>query len=172
MEICIRCWAATKPFVRRPADGRPGDVSPAVRVARVITAACVLCAPLGEPAVAAGAPSAPPVTVSIVHVADPVIRWPAHWPTAPGDHEPPHNEAPEQTRDGSAPTYAVTAPTAQALTVPPAGWPTGSLGLPGHAVLPWNSPEPGPFAAATHIATETTPPPGPGAAPAGPRLAS
>lgn len=158
--------------VRPQADGRPGDVSPAVRVARVITVACVLCAPLGESAVAAGAPSAPPVTVSIVHVADPVIRWPAHWPAAPGDHEPPHNEAPEHTRDGSVPTYAVTAPTAQALTVPPAAGLPGALACPSMRYcrgIPRNRVR---FAAATHIATGTTPLPGPGAAPAGPRLAS
>jgi hypothetical protein len=42
---------------------------------------------------------------------------------------------PEQTPDGPAPPYAVTAATAQALTTPP-GWPARTLELPDHALLP------------------------------------
>ena len=172
MDFCTKCQAKALAFIRPPENAKPGDVSLAVRLARVITVGCVLCTPLGEPSVAAGPHPAKPALVSIVHRADPVIRWPAREPGEPGDHEPPHNEGPEQTRDGSAPTYAVTAPTAQALTVPPPEWPVGTLGLPGHAVLPSYSRAPGPYAAATHLVTGTPPPAGPGAAAVGPRLAS
>jgi hypothetical protein len=101
----------------------------------MITAGCVLCTPLGEPAVAAGAQPTAPAVVSIVHKADPVIRFSVPGPAEPGDHELPHNEGPEQTPDGPAPPYAVTAATAQALTTPP-GWPARTLELPDHALLP------------------------------------
>ncbi len=172
MDFCTRCRIKARAFIRKPTNGKPGDVSPAIRLASIITVGCMLCTPLGEPAAVAGAPPTAAALVSIVHAVDPVIRFPVQGPAEAGDHEPPHTEGPEQTRDGSAPTYAVTAPTAQALSVPPPGWPAGTLGLPGHAVLPPYPPAPGPHAAPTHRTPATPPTPGPGAAPTGPALAS
>jgi hypothetical protein len=172
VDFCTKCRIKARAFIRKPANGKPGGVSPAVRLAEVITVGCVLCTPLGASTVAAGAQPAPPTLISIVHRADPVIRWPAREPAESGDHELPHNEGPEQIRDGLAPTYAVTAPSAQVLTVLPPGWPADTLGLPGHSVLPPYSRTPGPHAAATHLVTGPPPSTGPGAAPAGPRLAS
>jgi hypothetical protein len=95
VDICIRCWAKAKAFIRKPENGKPGDVSPAVRLASALAAGCVLCPLVGEPATAADAPPTAPVLVSIVHAAHLVIRWPAREPAEPGDREPPHNELPE-----------------------------------------------------------------------------
>jgi hypothetical protein len=77
----------------------------------------------------------------------------------PADHDPPHAEGLELTRDGSAPTYAMTAPTSSALSVPPPRWPTATFGFPNHALLPLYSSTAGPHAAPTHL---VAPPPAPG----------
>jgi len=158
-------------LIREPENGKPGDVSPAIRLASALAAGCMLCPMVGEPAVAADAPPAAPVTMSIVHRAGPVVRFPMYGPAELGDRELPHSEALEQTRDGSAATYAVTAPTTRVRTVPPPGWPGGPLGLPEYALMAHCSVL-DPYAAATHRIARTLPPPGPGAASTGPALAS
>jgi hypothetical protein len=169
VNFCAKCQEELKAFIRKPENGDPDDVSPATLVARALAALCISCGTLVIPATAAQAAAAAP-GYSVSHPLIVVSPVPAPSLPVPGDHEPPHPEGPELTRDGSAATYAVTAPTARALAVPPPLWPPEALGLPEHAVLPRYFPLPGPHAAPTHRAA---PPPDPGAfgSSAGPGLA-
>jgi hypothetical protein len=168
VNFCAKCREELKAFIRKPENGDPDDVSPAVRVARALTVVCIWCGTLIAPAAAAKAET-PAAGYSVSHPLTAISPFPAPSPPIPGDHQPPHREGPELTRDGSAATYAVTAPTARALAVPPPRWSAEALGLPGHAVLPQYPPQ-GPHAAPTH---RVAPPPYPGPfrPPAGPGLA-
>ena len=158
VNFCAKCREELKAFIRKPENGDADDVSPASRVARTLAAVCISCGTLIAPAADAQARTPAP-GYSVSHPLTTLGSVPAPSPSVPGDHEPPHPEGPELIRDGSAATYAVTAPTARALAVPPPRWPTEALGLPDHAVLPQYSPPPGPHAAPTH---HVAPPPNPG----------
>ena len=170
MEFCARCREKLKAFIRKPEHGDPDDVSPAAWVARALAAVCISCSAsiLGPAAAAQAGPPAPRYSVSHPLTTIGPVQVPG--PAEPGDHDPPHTEGPELTRDGSARTYAVTAPTASALSVPPPRWPTATFGLPDHAVLPPYSSAPGPHAAPTHLVAPP-PAPGPYGPSAGPSLA-
>ena len=170
MEFCARCLEKLKAFIRKPEHGDPDDVSPAAWVARALAAVCISCSAsiLGPAAAAQAGTPAPRYSVS--HPLTTIGSVQVPGPAEPGDHDPPHTEGAQLTRDGSAWTYAVTAPTASALSVPPPRWPTATFGLPDHAVLPPYSSAPGPHAAQTHLVAPP-PAPGPYGPSAGPSLA-
>lgn len=149
MNFCAKCREELKAFIRKPENGEPDDSSPAVRVARPLAAVCISCGTLIAPAAAAKAET-PAAGYSVSHTLTALSPFPAPSPPAPGDHQPPHYEGPELTRDGSAATYAVTAPTARPLAVPPPRSTAEALGLPEHAMLPPYSALRGPHAAPTH----------------------
>jgi hypothetical protein len=143
VNFCAQCREKAKAFIRKPEGGKPGGVSPAARLARAAAVTCLLCGAIIEPATAAGAQVGTPADYSVMQLAGPAVQVPVTGPAAPGDHEPPHTDGPELTRDGSAATSSVTAPTARAP------------GLPWHALLRQYPPGPVPL----------PPPPGPHAAP-------
>jgi hypothetical protein len=157
-------------FIRKPEHGDLDDISPAARVARALAAVCISCSAsiLGPAAAAQAGTPAPRYSVSHPLTMIGPVQMPG--PAEPGDHDPPHTEGPELTRDGSVPTYAVTAPTSSALSVRPPRWPTATFGLPDHSLLPPYSSAPGPHAAPTHLVAPP-PTPGPHGPSAGPGLA-
>jgi hypothetical protein len=72
---------------RKPSSGSRRTASrAAIRLASALAVGCMLCPTMGEPAAAADAPPTAPVTISIVHRHDPVIRFPCttrpSWATA------------------------------------------------------------------------------------------
>jgi hypothetical protein len=130
VEFCAICREELKAFIWKPEHADPDDVSPAARIVRALAAVCISCGAsiLGPAAAAQAGTPAPRYPVSNPLTTIGPVQVPG--PAEPGDHDPPHTKGPELTRDGSASTYAVTAPTASALSVLPLRWPTVTFGLP------------------------------------------
>jgi len=174
VSICTTCREKAKAFIRKPENAKPGEVSPAAKLARAAATVCVLCGILIVPTEAAEAQAGFAAGCSVMHHASQVIRVPVSGPDEPGDHDPLHTDGPELTRDGSAATSSVTAPTTRA-----AAWPLSvrTAGLPRHALLRQYPPgpvslpaPPGPHAAPTHVVAQPQHP-GPHGPSAGPGLA-
>jgi 1-aminocyclopropane-1-carboxylate deaminase/D-cysteine desulfhydrase-like pyridoxal-dependent ACC family enzyme len=76
VSICTTCREKAKAFIRKPENAKPGEVSPAAKLARAAVTVCVLCSVLIVPAEAAEAQAGFPAGYSVMHHASQVIRVP------------------------------------------------------------------------------------------------
>jgi len=77
VSICTTCREKAKAFIPKPENAKPGEVSPAAKLARAAVTKCVLCGVLIVPAEAAEAQAGFPAGYSVMHHASQVTRVPA-----------------------------------------------------------------------------------------------